>query len=84
MKAAAGISKVIYLFIANHSMIDHFIGMENESIISTFIYYYDSDNIEDTTLNFRHATSEPDYHHQDDIACMDILYQYSQYVLFKL
>jgi hypothetical protein len=63
-------------------MIDYFTGMENESIVSTFIYYYDSDNIEDTTLNFRHAISEPGYHHQDDIACMDILYQYEQYVLF--
>uniref|UniRef100_D8QLY9 Uncharacterized protein n=1 Tax=Schizophyllum commune (strain H4-8 / FGSC 9210) TaxID=578458 RepID=D8QLY9_SCHCM len=53
----------------------HVEGMWNERIVSTFIYYYDSDNIQDTTLAFRQATSEPLYHRQDDVFCMMTLYR---------
>ncbi|CAK5268853.1 unnamed protein product [Mycena citricolor] len=52
----------------------HVEGMANESIVSTFIYYYDTDNIEPSSLSFRQATSQPEYHEQDDAACMTILY----------
>ncbi|KAI4522667.1 hypothetical protein K525DRAFT_268692 [Schizophyllum commune Loenen D] len=53
----------------------HVEGMWNERIVSTFIYYYDSENIQDTTLAFRQATSEPLYHRQDDVFCMWTLYR---------
>ncbi|KAL1677544.1 hypothetical protein EV122DRAFT_279019 [Schizophyllum commune] len=53
----------------------HVEGMWNERIVSTFIYYYDSENIEDTTLAFRQATAEPLYHRQDDVFCMWTLYR---------
>jgi hypothetical protein len=53
--------------------------MNNEHIVSTFIYYYQSDNIEDTKLNFRQATEEPYYHLQDDDACMTVLFRYGRY-----
>ncbi|KAI5828682.1 hypothetical protein K523DRAFT_306630 [Schizophyllum commune Tattone D] len=53
----------------------HVEGMWNERIVSTFIYYYGSENIEDTTLAFRQATSEPLYHRQDDVFCMWTLYR---------
>ena len=49
--------------------------MWNERIVSTFIHYYDSENIQDTTLAFRQATSEPLYHRQDDVFCMWTLYR---------
>lgn len=52
----------------------HVEGMRNESIVSTFIYYYDSDNIRDTRLAFRQATAEPMYHEQYDSYCMKTLY----------
>ena len=45
-------------------------GMYNEGIVSTFIYYYHSENIQDTRLSFRQATAEPFYHEQDDSFCM--------------
>ncbi|KAL1705591.1 hypothetical protein EV121DRAFT_269707 [Schizophyllum commune] len=53
----------------------HVEGMWNERIVSTFIYYHDSENIQDTTLAFRQATSEPLYHRQDDVFCMWTLYR---------
>lgn len=49
--------------------------MWNERIVSTFIYYYESENIQDTTLGFRQATAEPLYHQQDDVFCMWTLYR---------
>ncbi|CAK5263957.1 unnamed protein product [Mycena citricolor] len=52
----------------------HVEGMGNESIVSTFIYYYDSDNIEPASLGFRQAVASPPYHQQDDVACMIMLY----------
>ncbi|KAL1669844.1 hypothetical protein GGF50DRAFT_109909 [Schizophyllum commune] len=53
----------------------HVEGMWNERIVSTFIYYYESENIQDTTLAFRQATAEPLYHQQDDVFCMWTLYR---------
>ncbi|KAL1745925.1 hypothetical protein HDZ31DRAFT_81609 [Schizophyllum fasciatum] len=52
----------------------HVEGMYNEGIVSTFIYYYHSENIQDTRLAFRQATAEPYYHEQDDSFCMKTLY----------
>ncbi|KAJ6570066.1 hypothetical protein DFH09DRAFT_1362731 [Mycena vulgaris] len=52
----------------------HVEGMATESIVSTFIYYYESENIEPCDLSFRIATEAPDYHEQDDSTCMEILY----------
>ncbi|KAJ7672197.1 hypothetical protein DFH06DRAFT_1175605 [Mycena polygramma] len=52
----------------------HVEGMATESIVSTFIYYYDSENIEPCDLSFRMATQMPEAHQQDDSSCMKILY----------
>ncbi|KAK7032783.1 hypothetical protein R3P38DRAFT_2918856 [Favolaschia claudopus] len=52
----------------------HVEGMATESIVSTFIYYYESDNIEPCDLKFRMATRPPEYHEQDDSTCMRVLY----------
>ncbi|KAJ7116512.1 hypothetical protein C8R44DRAFT_210335 [Mycena epipterygia] len=52
----------------------HVEGMATESIVSTFIYYYESENIESCDLNFRIATAAPVPHEQDDSQCMEILY----------
>ncbi|KAJ7671516.1 hypothetical protein DFH06DRAFT_117829 [Mycena polygramma] len=57
----------------------HVEGMATESIVSTFIYYYDSENIQPCNLNFRMATNAPGYHQQDDTICMDILYGFKVY-----
>ena len=38
----------------------HIEGVRNEAIISTGIYYYDQENIEDNFLRFREATYDPD------------------------
>lgn len=64
--------------------------MRNEKIVSSFIYvslyhdtttscptvnqYYDSENISESRLAFRRATSEPATHEQDDTKCMRVLY----------
>ncbi|KAL1705603.1 hypothetical protein EV121DRAFT_290271 [Schizophyllum commune] len=56
----------------------HVEGMYNEGIVSTFIYYYHSENIQDTRLSFRQATAEPFYHEQDDSFCMKTLYGMSR------
>jgi len=63
--------------------------MRNEMIVSSFIYvslvrktltmphtvsqYYDSENISESRLAFRRATSEPPAHEQDDGKCMRVL-----------
>ncbi|KAJ7039688.1 hypothetical protein C8F04DRAFT_1209089 [Mycena alexandri] len=52
----------------------HVEGMATESIVSTFIYYFHSENIEPVDLNFRMATQAPQPHQQDDSSCMEILY----------
>ncbi|KAJ6589999.1 hypothetical protein DFH09DRAFT_1307454 [Mycena vulgaris] len=49
-------------------------GMFNESIVASGIYYYDEDNISESTLSFRVTTATPAYHYQDDDTCMEILY----------
>ncbi|KAJ7693239.1 hypothetical protein B0H17DRAFT_933169, partial [Mycena rosella] len=52
----------------------HVEGMLNESIVASGIYYYDEDNISESTLSFRVSTAPPAYHYQDDDMCMEILY----------
>ncbi|KAJ7183246.1 hypothetical protein C8R46DRAFT_511843 [Mycena filopes] len=52
----------------------HVEGMATESIVSTFIYYFHSENIEPVDLNFRMATQKPETHEQDDSTCMKILF----------
>ncbi|KAJ7210549.1 hypothetical protein GGX14DRAFT_626067 [Mycena pura] len=52
----------------------HVEGMVNERIIASGIYYYDEDNITESKLSFRVATAGPEYHMQDDIDCMKLLY----------
>ncbi|WP_331728458.1 DUF4246 domain-containing protein [Streptomyces sp. NBC_00158] len=44
----------------------HVEGMLNERIVSTGIYYWDSENITDSTLSFRAALDDPDYEQNDD------------------
>jgi hypothetical protein len=43
----------------------HVEGMMNERIVSTGIYYWDSENITDSRLSFRAAVDEPDAAHND-------------------
>ncbi|KAJ7236255.1 hypothetical protein B0H12DRAFT_1238523 [Mycena haematopus] len=52
----------------------HVEGTATESIVSTFIYYYESENVESCALNFRMATQAPHPHEEDDSTCMEILY----------
>ncbi|EPS95159.1 hypothetical protein FOMPIDRAFT_1132922 [Fomitopsis schrenkii] len=52
----------------------HVEGMNNEAIVATFIYYYDCDNLTESTLSFRNGVHEPRYHGQDDNYCMVHLY----------
>jgi hypothetical protein len=40
----------------------------------TAAQYYDSENISESRLGFRRATSEPEAHGRDDMECMKILY----------
>ncbi|MFI6943261.1 DUF4246 domain-containing protein [Streptomyces sp. NPDC050418] len=44
----------------------HVEGMLNERIVSTGIYYWDSENITDSSLAFRAALDDPDYEQNDD------------------
>jgi len=44
----------------------HVEGMLNERIVSTGIYYWDSDNITESRLSFRAALDNPDYEQNDD------------------
>ncbi|MEU9532027.1 DUF4246 domain-containing protein [Streptomyces sp. NPDC048213] len=41
-------------------------GMLNERIVSTGIYYWDSENITDSRLSFRTALDEPEYEQNDE------------------
>ncbi|KAJ7982922.1 hypothetical protein DFH06DRAFT_1171924 [Mycena polygramma] len=52
----------------------HVEGMLNERIVTSGIYYYDEENITESRLAFRVATSDPVYHQQDDETCMNMLY----------
>ncbi|EIN04957.1 hypothetical protein PUNSTDRAFT_75484, partial [Punctularia strigosozonata HHB-11173 SS5] len=54
-------------------------GMKNESIVASFVYYYDCENITQSRLAFRNATSEPAEHQNGDVSCMRVLYGYSQW-----
>ncbi|GGW91692.1 hypothetical protein GCM10010321_01060 [Streptomyces chartreusis] len=44
----------------------HVEGMLNERIVSTGIYYWDSENITESRLSFRAALDDPDYEQSDD------------------
>ncbi|MFH7599240.1 DUF4246 domain-containing protein [Streptomyces racemochromogenes] len=44
----------------------HVEGMLNERIVSTGIYYWDSENITESRLGFRAALDDPDYQQNDD------------------
>ncbi|MEU1321082.1 DUF4246 family protein [Streptomyces tibetensis] len=44
----------------------HVEGMLNERIVSTGIYYWDSENITESRLSFRAALDDPDYQQNDD------------------
>ncbi|WP_157436262.1 DUF4246 family protein [Actinospica robiniae] len=44
----------------------HVEGMVNERIVSTGMYYWDSENITDSRLSFRAAVEEPRYQQNDD------------------
>ncbi|SEG49442.1 Protein of unknown function [Actinacidiphila yanglinensis] len=44
----------------------HVEGMVNERIVSTGIYYWDSENITESRLSFRAALDDPDYEQNDD------------------
>ncbi|KIY45725.1 hypothetical protein FISHEDRAFT_48822, partial [Fistulina hepatica ATCC 64428] len=52
----------------------HVEGMLNERIVATGIYYYDSENITESQLQFRVSVSGPHYHMQDDNVCMSWVY----------
>lgn len=44
----------------------HVEGMMNERIVSTGIYYWDSENITESSLSFRTALDDPNYEQNDD------------------
>ncbi|MEV6958391.1 DUF4246 domain-containing protein [Streptomyces sp. NPDC051207] len=44
----------------------HVEGMLNERIVSTGIFYWDSDNVTESRLSFRTALDDPDYEQNDD------------------
>lgn len=44
----------------------HVEGMMNERIVSTGIYYWDSENITESQLSFRAALDDPEYEQNDD------------------
>ncbi|MDQ0585727.1 hypothetical protein QF030_007905 [Streptomyces rishiriensis] len=44
----------------------HVEGMMNERIVSTCIYYWDSENITESRLSFRAALDDPNYEQNDD------------------
>ncbi|MFE3790296.1 DUF4246 domain-containing protein [Streptomyces goshikiensis] len=44
----------------------HVEGMVNERIVSTGIYYWDSENITESQLSFRAALDDPEYEQNDD------------------
>ncbi|MFC9392579.1 DUF4246 domain-containing protein [Streptomyces sp. NPDC057027] len=50
----------------------HVEGMLNERIVSTGIYYWDSENITESRLSFRAALDDPDYEQNDDDGLRDV------------
>lgn len=50
----------------------HVEGMMNERIVSTGIYYWDSENITDSRLRFRAAVDDPRYEQNDDNGMKDV------------
>ncbi|WP_433519941.1 DUF4246 domain-containing protein [Nonomuraea sp. CA-143628] len=50
----------------------HVEGMMNERIVSTGIYYWDSENITESRLSFRAAVDDPDYEQNDDIGVREV------------
>ncbi|MFM9368567.1 DUF4246 domain-containing protein [Streptomyces sp. Da 82-17] len=50
----------------------HVEGMMNERIVSTALYYWDSDNITESRLAFRTALDDPEYEQNDDAGMRDV------------
>ncbi|OKJ69991.1 DUF4246 domain-containing protein [Streptomyces sp. CB02460] len=50
----------------------HVEGMLNERIVSTGLYYWDSENITDSRLSFRTAVDDPDYEQNDHNGVSDV------------
>ncbi|MFG2620778.1 DUF4246 domain-containing protein [Streptomyces sp. NPDC048507] len=50
----------------------HVEGMLNERIVSTGIYYWDSENITESRLGFRAALDDPDYEQNDDAGLREV------------
>ncbi|MEU7280214.1 DUF4246 domain-containing protein [Streptomyces sp. NPDC045431] len=50
----------------------HVEGMLNERIVSTGIYYWDSENITESRLSFRAALNDPDYEQNDDAGMREV------------
>ncbi|WP_405443667.1 DUF4246 domain-containing protein [Streptomyces avidinii] len=50
----------------------HVEGMLNERIVSTGIYYWDSENITESSLGFRAALDDPDYEQNDDSGMREV------------
>ncbi|MFF4082602.1 DUF4246 domain-containing protein [Streptomyces sp. NPDC001777] len=50
----------------------HVEGMLNERIVSTGIYYWDSENITESQLSFRAALDDPDYEQSDDTGMSEV------------
>jgi len=69
----------------------HVEGMLNESIVATGIYYLDSENITESSLEFRKSVNDPPYEQNDDRGVEEIygiqdgntLNQYLGYLLTK-
>ncbi len=50
----------------------HVEGMLNERIVSTGIYYWDSENITESRLSFRTALDDPEYEQNDDAGVREV------------
>ncbi|TXS38644.1 DUF4246 domain-containing protein [Streptomyces sp. OR43] len=50
----------------------HVEGMLNERIVSTALYYWDSENITESRLSFRTALDEPDYEQSDHTGMREV------------
>lgn len=50
----------------------HVEGMLNERIVSTAIYYWDSENITESRLGFRAAVDDPDYEQNDNTGVSEV------------
>ncbi|HEY3506254.1 MAG TPA: DUF4246 domain-containing protein [Actinocatenispora sp.] len=50
----------------------HVEGMLNERIVSTAIYYWDSDNTTESRLGFRAAIDDPDYEQNDETGVREV------------